>query len=264
MDTIIDSINWVIVWHLLKAILLLIAGYVIAKIASSASEKFCCQYATKQQCMILKKCVFFGILILFLIASLQQLNFKLTVLLGSAGIATAAIGFAAKTSISNMISGVFLIIEKSFQAGDTIKIKGVTGVVDSIDLLSVKLTTFDHTLVRLPNEMIISNELINLTHYPHRRLDIFVGVSYSEKIDNVRNTLLSLVEKHELALKKPEPSVIITDFGDSSVNMRLSVYVNKTNYGELKMQLHDLIKSTFDKQNIDIPFPQVTVHMEKD
>lgn len=263
MNELTDLTGWAWFWPIIKALLLLLAGYLLAKAASKSANAFLGKHATQQQSMILKKCIFFGVMLLFFVSALQQLHFKLTVLLGSAGILTAAIGFASKTTISNMICGIFLIIEKSFQAGDTIKVKGITGVVDSIDLLSVKLTTFDHTLVRIPNETILSSELINLTHYRYRRLDILVGVGYGENLDKVKKTLLSLVENNELALQKPEPKVHVIEFADSSVNVRFSVYVNKNNFGKLKDQLHEQIKTTFDKNHIEIPFPQLTVHMEQ-
>lgn len=255
-----------LIWLLpaIKATITFVAGYIIAKFVSNISSKTCQKYATPQQCMILKKAIFFGILFIVLVTALQQLGFKLSVLLGSAGIATAAIGFASKTTISNMISGAFLIIEKSFSVGDQIKVHNLTGTVDSIDLLSVKLITPENTLIRVPNETILRTEVTNFTKFSKRRLDITIGVAYNQNIEKLRESLIKTATDNALSNNKPEPTVTLTDFANSAVNLRLSVWVKKKDFSKLKTALYEDIKNLCDTNVIDMPYPQLTVHMSKD
>jgi len=248
---------------IIKAFIILIAGYIVAKLLAKSTEKYLSKHATAQQAMILKKITFFTILVLFIVASLQQMDFELTVLLGSAGIITAAIGFASKSSISNIISGLFLIVENTFEVGDTISVKGKTGKVVSIDLLSVKLKTPDNTLIRIPNESIISSELTNSTRFPTRRLDIKVSISYDEDIERASSQLLTIANDDPDTHKMPEPFVVVTDLADSAVIIRLSLWMNKAKYTDAKCRLLAVIKTEFDKVGINIPYPQLVVHQSK-
>lgn len=263
MERIKEIIDWQLITGtlpFLKAGLLFIAGFALAKFLSKFSAKYFNRFATPQQTMLLQKSIFFFILIIFLAAALQELNFKLTVLLGSAGIATAAIGFASKTSVSNMISGLFLIIEKSFEVGDTIAVKGTQGKVISIDLLSVKLLTADNTLVRVPNETIISSELINFTHFAHRRCDIDIAIGFETNIAHVEKVLLEVAHQQHFTLKKPEPTVILNDFHNTAINLRLSIWVNKSKYDDAKNQLQQAIITAFEQENIVLPSHQFVLH----
>ncbi|MDQ2994282.1 MAG: mechanosensitive ion channel family protein [Pseudomonadota bacterium] len=259
-----------ITWHdlaeilpFIKALMLFIGGYLLATFLSNVSSKYLERFATPQHSMLLQKSIFFVVLIIFVAAALQQLDFNLTVLLGSAGIATAAIGFASKTSVSNMISGLFLIIEKSFEVGDTIDVKGTQGKVISIDLLSVKLLTADNTLVRVPNETIISTELTNYTHFAQRRCDIVVSVSYDTDIAHVQRVLLDVANELPLALKKPTPIVVLNDFRDATINLRLSIWVNKGKYDEAKDQLQQAILTALERAKISLPIPHYFLKQPK-
>ena len=118
-------------------------------------------------------------------AVLGELGVKLTALLGAAGIVGIAVGFASQTSVSNIISGLFLISEKPFAIGDVLKVGGTTGIIQSIDLLSIKIRTFDNLFVRIPNEKILSSEVTNITRFPIRRMDIVFQVDYGQDLARV-------------------------------------------------------------------------------
>src|SRR5690606_3033117 len=128
------------------------------------------------------------------------LGFSLSVLLGAAGVLSVALGFASQTSASNLISGLFLIGEQPFQLGDTIKVGNTTGEVLSIDLLSVKLRTFDNLYVRIPNESLIKSEMTNLTRFPIRRFDLLIGVAYKENISQVRQIMQNVADNNPLCM----------------------------------------------------------------
>ena len=197
-----------------------------------------------------------------LFSVLESLGFQMSHLLATAGVIGVAIGFASQTSISNIISGLFLITEQPFSIGDTVTIGATTGEVLAIDTLSVKLRTFDNRYVRIPNETIIKSEVINITHFPIRRIDVRVGVSYSENLQKVREILMEIADRNPLCLQEPPPVIILEGFGDSSINFLFGVWVEQPDFLEVKNDIQIQIKERFDSEGITIPFPQRVLHMQ--
>ncbi len=247
----------------LRAAILFVIGYYLANLLARKSEKFRGEYVSAQHIMLIKKSIYIIVLLLFSMASLQQLDFDLSVLLGSAGIATVAIGFAAKTSISNMICGLFLILEKSFVVGDTISVKGHQGEIMSIDFLSVKIRTAENTMIRLPNEEILSSDVINLTHFKQRRLDININISYETNLAESQKLLLKIAAESPYNAQKPEASVVLDSFEQSTINLKLSMWVNKSDYNEAKDTLQQAIKLAFDQNGISAPYPHMNLHIQE-
>lgn len=243
-----------------QAILLLVFGYIAGRIASATLVKFFHKGMTVHGQQILKRSVFYGIFGLLTVSALKQLGFDLTVLLGAAGIFTVAIGFASQTSASNLISGLFLMIERPFSITDVIRVGETTGEVISIDLLSVKLRTFDNLFVRIPNETMIKSEVTTLTKFPIRRADLKIGVAYKEDIDRVKELLLDLASKNSLCLEEPAPRFIFSGFGNSSIDIQFSVWAQRENFLPLKNSMFESIKKTFDQEGIEIPFPHVSLY----
>jgi small-conductance mechanosensitive channel len=213
-----------------------------------------------QRTMILRRVTFYGVAGLFVASALMELGFDLGVLLGAAGILTVALGFASQTSASNVISGLFLLGERPFSVGDVIRVAGTTGEVLSVDLLSVKLRTFDNLFVRIPNETMIKAEVTNLRRFPIRRLDLQVGVAYKEDLRRVRDVLMEVARRHPLCLEEPAPVIIFQGYGDSSINQQFSVWAATDNYLELRNSIPLDIKEAFDEAGIEIPFPHRTLY----
>ncbi|MCG8607282.1 mechanosensitive ion channel family protein [bacterium] len=136
-----------------------------------------------QHGLIVGKIVLYSGLIIILFSLLNELGFKLTHLVAAAGVTGVIVGFAAQTSVSNIISGFFLIAERPFIVGDAITVGSTTGEVLSIDMLSIKLRTFENKFVRMPNETILKSEVTNITHFPIRRVDYQLG-SLTRKISD--------------------------------------------------------------------------------
>jgi len=215
---------------------------------------------TPQANMLIRKgIVYFGS-VMILISVLNLSGYQLKTLLGAAGIVGIAIGFASQTSVSNIISGLFLISEKPFAVGDVIQVGTTKGTILSIDLLSVKLRTFDNHLIRLPNEMLIKSELRNITRFPIRRLDIELGVAYKEDIQKVREILLDIADKEPLCLDEPEPDVRFQNFGDSALEFLYAIWCIREDYLKLKKKIMQQIKERFDEEGIEIPFPHRTLY----
>lgn len=194
---------------------------------------------------------------------LQSMGINLSALLGAAGIAGIAIGFAAQTSVSNLISGLFLISERSFQIGDVIKTGDITGIVMSIDLLSVKLQTFDNKFVRIPNESIIKTNVINITRFPIQRLDITVGVSYNSDLKKVIAVLKDIAAKNKYVLDNPEPLILIDKIDASSINILFGVWFEQSKLIELKNSIIIEIQECFAKEGIEIPHSKMDIYIKE-
>ena len=240
--------------------LVLLTGYLIAQLVTTAFVKTMSQRLSAHQLLVWRRGIFYFLLGLFSMSALHEMGFKLSVLLGAAGIFTVAIGFASQTSASNLISGLFLIGEGSFMVGDTIEVNGTIGEVLSIDLLSIKLRTADNIYVRIPNEQLIKSEVSNLTRFAIRRVPIMVNISYQQDIGKVRQVLLTIADKNPLVLDEPKPQVVVQDLASSSINLMFNIWTRKENFLDIRDTIQESIKNAFDEHNIDIPFPQITVN----
>lgn len=246
--------------QVILALCLVAAGFVLARLFSRGLNRMLTGRFSEHHIILFQRVVFYGVLILFLMSALRQVGVNLGVLLGAAGILSVALGFASQTSASNLISGLFVIGERAFVVGDVIKVGATTGEVISIDLLSVKLRTFDNLFVRIPNETIIKSEVTTLTKYPIRRIDLLLGVAYKENLDQVRTVLLEVADKYPLCLEEPEPLVIVTGFADSAMTLQFSFYVQRINFLKVRNQMYERIKAAFDAAGIEIPFPHRSLY----
>lgn len=243
-----------------QAALLLIVGYIVARALSNLILRLNLANITPHSQTLIKRGVFYLVMGLMVVSALKQLGFDLGVLLGAAGILTVAIGFASQTSASNLISGLFLMMERPFSIGDVIRVEQTVGEVISIDLLSVKIRTFENLYVRVPNESMIKTQVTTLTRFPIRRADLMVGIAYKEDIERVKTVLNAVADKNPLCLTEPVPLFIILGFGTSSIDLQFSVWAKRENFLKLKNSIYQEIKEAFDENNIEIPFPHMSLY----
>lgn len=257
MEAFLASGRW---WNVAQALLIVLIGLLLARTLASATVRFFNDRLDAHRSMILRRMVFYLVLGMAVATALNELGFKLGVLLGAAGILSVAIGFASQTSASNLISGLFLVGERPFGIGDAIKVGGTTGEVLSIDLLSVKLRTFDNLFVRIPNETLIKSEVVNLSRFPIRRVDLLLAIARKEDIGRVRELLFAVAEANPLCLEEPKPLFIVVGFGASSTDLQFSVWAKRENFLELKNSMYEEIKRAFDVHGIEIPFPHTSIY----
>jgi small-conductance mechanosensitive channel len=244
-----------------RALVLLVVGLPLIGMAARSTQRWVTKKYSRQQGMVAGKAVFYPGLLILVMTLLAQFQFSLTPLLGAAGILGIAIGFASQTSVSNIISGFFLIAEKPFEVDDVIQVGDTVGRVLSIDTLSVKLRTLDNRYVRIPNETIVKSQVTTITRYPIRRVELDIGVAYKEDIARVRVVILDVVEKNSRALMEPAPMLVFDAYGDSALELKLRVWATKENFVALKDALLEEIKARFDQEGIEIPFPQRSLHV---
>ncbi len=232
-------------YFLIGLLLTLIARWFVGKISEN---QFSAHHA-----MLFRRITFYLGITLSLIVPFKESGLDITALLGAAGIATAAIAFAAQTTISNFLSGVFLIAEKPFEIGDTIQLSDMMGEVLSIDLLSVKLRTKDNTLVRVPNETLLKAQFKNVSRFPIRRCDIKIRVSFDEDLAALKKILLDVADKNPLSLASPAPEVVFLEFGESAILIQLSAWVINRSFNDLLTNLQMEIQAAFQTHNIKLP-----------
>ena len=248
--------------ELAVALILCFVGFVLARVVSNTFIRTVGIRFNAHQRLVWRRGIFYFIFLLFVIASLKEAGFKLSVFLGAAGILTVALGFASPASASRLISGLFLIGEGSFEVGDTIQltlIRGHTieGEVISIDLLSVKLLTMDNVYVRLPNEQLIRAPVHNLSKFPIRRLSITVPINFDEDINKVREVLIDVANRYPLVLADPKPRVTVSAFGESSIEILFALWCKQSNYLQVKDEIHEQIRNRFVENQIEIPVPKI-------
>lgn len=244
----------------LRGTLILLVGFLAARMLAGGARRLLESRGSPQTAMVGQRLTFYGVFFLMATIALQHFGFDLSILLGAAGILTVALGFASQTSASNLISGLFLLGERPFSVGDLIRVEDQTGFVLSIDLLSVKLRTFDNLLVRLPNETLLKTPITNLTRFPIRRIDLQVPVAYKEDLGRVQEILERAAEQHPLCLEEPAPLLIFRGFGESSLDLQFSVWADRTNFLTVKNEVQMAIKEAFDREGIEIPFPHRTLY----
>ena len=259
---IFGSINADRLTELLVALMLSLIGFLIARFVSNTFIRTIGSRFNAHQQLVWRRGIFYFIFLIFVMASLKEAGFKLSVFLGAAGILTVALGFASQTSASNLISGLFLIGEGSFEIGDTIQItlirgNSIEGEVISIDLLSVKLLTQDNVYVRLPNEQLIRAPVHNLSKFPIRRIPITLAINFHEDIIKVREVLLDVAQKYPLVLADPKPAVTVTAFRESSIELLFAVWCQQENFLKVRDEMQERIRNGFLENQIEIPVPKM-------
>ncbi len=253
-------INPATIEKFIRIVFILIIGVSSIQLIAFMLRRSLRKQLSRQRMMLITRTVIYTGYTGLVLIVVKEFNYDLTALFGAAGVVGIVIGVASQTSIGNIISGLFLVGEKSFEIGDVVRIGDKSGTVYSIDLLSIKIKTFDNLLIRIPNQSVISSELTNVTRFPIRRLDFQIGVAYKEDLRKVKTVLENVARNNPLCLEEPEPYILFQTFGDSSINITFGVWFEKANYSAVKNSVFIEIKEAFDREGIEIPFPHVSVY----
>lgn len=252
-------VTWENFFRLLGVILILLALSVVYKIVIRSIKKVPSEKLPAHRSMVILKFIkyiYYCVLIMFF---LSLFGVKLSAIWGAAGVAGIAIAFAAQTSVSNIISGIFVVAEKALKIGDLINVAGETGIVDNISLLSVRIHTLDNQMIRIPNSTIINSTLRNTSFFDKRRLDVKVSVSYETDMQKALDTLAKAPGLCTCDLQEPAPLVWFDGFGESGINMTLAVWFKSSDFLTAKNQTFVAIKKVFDEAGIDIPYNKLDV-----
>jgi len=244
----------------IQIVLIVVLGLAFIQLLAFIAAKIISKGKSKHLKMVVRRAIVYSGAIVIIMLVLKTLGVDAGALFGAAGVIGIVLGIASQTSIGNIVSGIFLVSERSFEIGDLVRVGDKLGVVDSVDLLSIKLKTLDNLLIRIPNQTIISTELTNITRYPIRRMDIVVSVAYKEDLRRVSQILTEVLANNKFCLDEPEPLIIFNNFGDSGIDIKLGLWFEKTTYKDLRNSIFIDIKEAFDKEKIEIPFPHISLY----
>jgi len=246
----------VTVFDLIVAVAILLIAISAAKALSIYLRRFLKEKLSKEHLEIIGKLVYYAIIVTAVIVILPTIGVKLSGLLVAGGIAGLAIGFASQSIIGNLISGIFLIIERPIKIGNSVNIDGTAGIVEDIRIMSTTLRNFDGLFVRIPNQKVFTSNITNFVANVARRFEYVVGIRYSDDADKALKVIRGLIEAHPFALKNPEPQVFVDNLGDSSVNIIVRIWAPTSEWFALKTELLWEIKKALENEGIEIPFPQ--------
>jgi small conductance mechanosensitive channel len=199
-----------------------------------------------------------------LILALDQLGFNVTSLIAGLGVAGLALGFAAKDTLANFIAGVTILWDRPFRVGDRVDADGEHGQVKKITLRSTRIHTADNKVVIIPNQNIVNNKIVNHTMQASLRAVIPFGIAYEADIARAREVVLGVVKGDDRIRERPPPEVGVVELAASSVNMELRLWMkNPHQAGPLLSEYLEKIKLALDAAGIAIPYPQLSVRIEK-
>ena len=178
-------------------------------------------------------------------------------LLASGGV---AVGMALSGNLQNLAGGIVILLFRPFKVGDYIEAQGTGGTVGEIQIFHTILTTPDNKKIHLPNGALSSGNITNYSKEPLRRVDFTVAVEYGEDIDKVRKALREILDRDERVLQEPTPVIVLGALADSSVNITVRVWVKSENYWNVFFETNETIYNEFNRQGINFPYPQLTIH----
>ena len=263
MDT---FISWIATnaLNIVIAIVIFIVGKWVAKLLTSVTKHLMSKSKMDEALVnFLGHIVNALLMVIVIIAALNQAGFATTSLVAIVGAAGLAVGLALQGSLANFASGVMIIMFRPFTKGDVICAGGVTGCVEEITIFTTNMKTPDNKAIIVPNGAIMGGSITNFSAKDTRRVDFVFGVSYGDDIKKVKEVIWEVLNADERILKDPAPTVGLLELADSSVNFAVRPWVNSGDYWGVFFDIQEKMKIRFDEEGISIPFPQQDVHMHQ-
>ena len=201
------------------------------------------------------------LLVFVIVAAISALGIQTTSFIAVLGAAGLAVGLALQGSLSNFASGVLIVLFRPYKVGDFVEAAGISGSVEEVQILTTVLKTGDNKRVIVPNSQIMDSIITNYSANDTRRVDMVIGVSYSDDLDKVRQTLKELVAAEDRILDEPACTIAVSELGDSSVNFVVRPWVATADYWGVMFDMTEAVKKRFDEEGISFPFPQRDVHV---
>ncbi len=246
------------------AILIFVVGKWFAKILTKLFKKTLEKSKTDVTLIkFLGDLIYFGLIILVVIAALGTLGINTTSFVALIGAAGLAVGLALQQNFSNFGAGVVILFLRPFKVGDFVEAGGAMGVVETIGIFNTSIKTGDNKIIIVPNSNIIGGNIVNYSKEPIRRIDLVIGVGYEDDLTLVKDSLEQIIQSNDKILKDPSAVIALAELADSSVNFNVRPWVKSEDYWGVRSELLEQIKITFDKKGINIPYPQMDIHTKQ-
>lgn len=251
--------------EIILAILTLVVGIIIVKILSGLLKKWMLRAKLDEILAEFSTRIIRIILYIFVIGT--AIGF-LGVDVGAAMVSISVVmgfvlGFALGDTLSNVASGFMIAITKPFKKGDYVDAAGDSGTVKNVGISVTELDTPDNKHIIIPNKQVWGGNITNYTHNPIRRVDMTMGIGYNDDLDKAIKITMDLLKKEDRVLKDPAPTVAVNEMGDSAVGLVIRPWVKKEDYWNFYFDFNKKLKQTYDKEGINIPYPQMDVHLDK-
>ncbi|CCQ73275.1 mechanosensitive ion channel family protein [Magnetospira sp. QH-2] len=245
------------------AIGILIIGWIVSGWARGAVNKGLSKFERFDSTLrgFFSSIVKYLVLTFTLVAVLGQFGIQTASIIAALGAVGLAIGLALQGTLSNVAAGVMLLIFRPFKVGDYIDAGGHAGTVKALNLFTTDLATPDNVHIVMPNGQIWGGSVTNYSYHNTRRVDFLVGIGYGANMDQAISAIESVITADSRSLKDPAHQVVVSNLGDSSVDITVRVWVRSSDYWGVKFDLTKAFKEKLDAEGIDIPFPQRVVHM---
>jgi small conductance mechanosensitive channel len=249
---------------IIAAILIFIVGKWAVKKLTNLTKKLM-EKAKVDQTLVefAESLIYFVLLIVVILASLNSLGINTTSFLAVFGAASLAIGLALKDSLANIGAAVLIIIFRPFQVGDFIEAAGATGTVEDINLFSTIISPIDNRTIIVPNSSVIGGNITNFSNKATRRVSHVFGIGYDDDLKLAKETLMEIMVADERVLTEPAPFVAVGELAESSVNFVFRAWVKTDDYWDVHFDMLERVKLTFDEKGISIPYPQMDIHTNK-
>lgn len=260
----IDWLNLLETWglRLLAAIAIFVIGRWLVRRLSNALDRVLGRANVDPTLGgFLRNIAYAVMLVLVIFTALTALGIPTTSMFAMLGAAGLAVGLAIKDSLSNIAAGVMLIVLRPFRAGDHVVIGGQEGIVQEIRVFQTWLRSFDHRVLILPNSQIATAEIINYSMLPLRRMEVSVGVGYSDDLKLARTLLLQIARDNTLIVDDPAPVVRVMALADSSITLTLHAFARNEDYMDARSQVVEAVRDVLTANGINIPFPQRDLHL---
>ncbi|MFC2156268.1 mechanosensitive ion channel family protein [Acidobacteriota bacterium] len=257
----LEKVLWqdILVIDLIVAASVLLLTFIVAKALSIYTKRFLKERVNKDHLQLIGKLISISIFTIGLFSAFAVVGLNLTGILFAGSLAGIIIGFASQSLVGNIISGLFIIIERPLKIGDQVNIDNVTGFVEDIRIISTTIRTYDGFYVRIPNQTVFTTNLTNYVGHKVRRFNYIVGIRYSDDADKAIAIIKEVVKIQPFALYKPKPQIFVDNLGDNAVNIKVRVWAPVSEWYDVKMTLLWKIKKTLEEQGIEIAFPQRTL-----
>jgi small-conductance mechanosensitive channel len=247
--------------NLLEFIFILSFSIIISRIIIFYLRRYFKNKVSKDVGETTTKFLYYGSLLIVFITVLPLIGLDPSGLLLAGGITGIVLGFASQNIVGNLISGVFLMIEKPIKIGDQVEINKISGYVTDIRIISTFIRTFDGLLIRIPNQQVFTTNITNTVSYSVRRFDFTMKIRYSDDADAAIWFIQDLIDKEPFALSSPPPSVYVNELGENSVNLVVRIWAPISEWYVLKTRFLWAIKKVLEENNIEVPFPQREIYL---
>ena len=263
MENMLDTAgHWLI--NLAFALIIFFAGRYVAKLIVGIARRMLVRSRMDEMLINFTMSILTGVLLLVvIIAALNQLGVDTTSLVALIGAAGLAIGLSLQDSLKNFAAGVMLIVFRPFKAGDFVEAAGTAGVVETISIFSSTFRTPDNRSIIIPNGAIYSDVITNYSARDTRRIDLVVGISYDDDIRKAKEVAESVITADERVLDEPAPFIGVAELGASSVDLHIRPWVKSSDYFATMCDLKEAIKVAYDENGISIPYPQSDLHVHQ-